>query len=60
MKSILSYVMLGMALLLNSSLPVNSGWADEHDIISFVSRDNANFGLHGNECPRRVITPYHI
>lgn len=46
MKSILSYVMLGMTLLLNSSLPINSGWADEHDIISFVSRNNANFGLY--------------
>ena len=46
MKSTPNYVMLGMALLLSSSLFINSGWTDEHDIISFVSRNNANFGLY--------------
>ncbi|RKU24104.1 hypothetical protein C6503_01355 [Candidatus Poribacteria bacterium] len=32
-----TYVILGMALLLSISLFANSGWADERDVLSFVS-----------------------
>ena len=37
MKRVRTYVVLGMALLLSISLFVNSGWAVEQDVLSFVS-----------------------
>ena len=46
MRSILTYVVLGMALLLSSLPPVNSGWAAEKDVISFISRKSGNFDLY--------------
>ncbi len=39
MKRTQTYVILGMALLLSSSLFVSSGWAVERDILSFVSEN---------------------
>ena len=39
MKRTQIYVILGMALLLSSSLFVSSGWAVERDILSFVSEN---------------------
>ncbi|MDE0323469.1 MAG: DPP IV N-terminal domain-containing protein [Candidatus Poribacteria bacterium] len=40
MKRTCTYVVLGMAFLLNSSLFVSNGWAIERDVISFVTRED--------------------
>lgn len=46
MKRTLTYVVLGMVLLLSSLQFVSSGWAAESDVISFTSRKSGNFTLH--------------
>ena len=65
MKRTLIYVMLGMALLLNSSLFVSSGWAAESDVISFLPRKDGDRSIHlvntqGELLQRLMVGPESI
>lgn len=55
MRSIPTYVVLGMTLLLSSLPPVNSGWAAESDVISFISRESGNFDLYLTDIRGEVL-----
>ena len=46
MRGILTYVVLGIALLLSSLPLVSSGWAAGSDVISFISKKKATFDLY--------------
>ncbi|MDE0017257.1 MAG: DPP IV N-terminal domain-containing protein [Candidatus Poribacteria bacterium] len=45
MKRTRTYVVLGIAFLLNSSLFVSNGWAIERDVISFVTRKDRGHSI---------------
>lgn len=45
-KCILTYIVLGMVLLLSISLFDNDGWSVERDILSFISRVNKDGPTH--------------
>ena len=46
MKRMRTYMILGIALLLSMSLFVNSGWAAQTEIISFLPRGNGARSIH--------------
>ena len=65
MKRTRTYVILGMALLLSMSLFVNSGWAAEAEIISFLPRGNGARSIHfidtqGKHLPGLIVDPGRI
>ena len=65
MKHTLIYVVLGMALLIGSSLFVSSGWAAEREIISFLAKKDGDFSIHlintrGEPLQRLMVGPGRI